>query len=263
MMNRQLSAGTCIGHAIRSVRNNIGYAFRISWPWYAVMAPVVIILVLLANYTAGGNPETGSGMTILIDLFRTLITLVAFASIAVNWHRYILLDEVPQGSQVLRLDDKTWRYFGNMLLLFLILFGVGVVIGAPIGFIAALSGAVETVPVLVALLVAPVAGVMALRFGVKFPAIALGRRDFSMKHAWAATKGNNLPVFLIVLFELVVAVAAILLSALLAYLLSLVSTALGVVITVIVGLVINWVFTIFSITVLTSLYGFFVENREF
>jgi hypothetical protein len=26
---------------------------------------------------------------------------------------------------------------------------------------------------------------------------------------------------------------------------------------------VNWVFTIFSITVLTSLYGFFVENRDF
>ena len=28
-------------------------------------------------------------------------------------------------------------------------------------------------------------------------------------------------------------------------------------------LLVNWIFTIFSITVLTSLYGFFVEKRDF
>ena len=95
-MNRQLSAGTCIGHAIGSVRNNLVYAFRISWPWYALMAPVVIILILLGNHVAGGDPETIRGRAVLIELSKTLITLIAFASIAVNWHRYILLDEVPQ-----------------------------------------------------------------------------------------------------------------------------------------------------------------------
>ena len=130
-MTRQLPAGACIRHAISSVRNNIVYAFRISWPWYAVMAPIVIALILLANYLAGGNPEAGTGMTILIDLIRGLVTMLAFASIAVNWHRYILLDEVPHGSEIFRLDDKTWRYFGNLLLLLLILLLAGMIIGAP------------------------------------------------------------------------------------------------------------------------------------
>jgi hypothetical protein len=267
-MTRQLPAGKCISHAVASVRNNIAYAFRISSPWYAVMAPVVVILMFISNYLTGGNPESSTGMTLLIDLVRGLVTMLAFASIAVNWHRYILLDEVPHGNEIFRLDDKTCRYFGNLILLFLMLMGVGIVIGLPIGFVIGLARipefvAPEFVAIFVALVVAPGAGVLALRWGVKFPAIALGRRDFSMKDAWRVTKENDLPIFLVFLFEIVAVMAAILISGLLAYLASLISTTLSVVIAMIIGLVVNWTFTIFSITILTSLYGFFAEQRDF
>jgi hypothetical protein len=262
-MTRQLPAGTCIRHAVNSVRNNIAYAFRISWPWYAVMVPVVIVLMLFSSYLTGGNPEANPGMTLLIDLVRGLVTMLAFASIAVNWHRYILLDEVPHGNEIYRLDDKTWRYFGNILLLFLILMAAGIIIGLPIGFIVGLARASEYIVILVALLVAPVAGILALRLGVKFPAIALGRHDFSMKNAWTATQGNNLPIFLVILFEIVVVVIAFLIVGLTAYLTSQIDPTLTVVIAIALGLVVNWLFTIFSITILTSLYGFFVEQRDF
>ncbi len=262
-MPRQLSAGTCIWHAINSVRNNLAYAFRISWPWYAVMAPLVIMLMLLSTYFTAGNPDSGAGGTALIDSIRGLLTMVAFASIAVNWHRYILLDEVPRGRDILRLDEKAWRYFGNMILLFLILLTIGGVIGLPIGFIGGLAGSQEGIVIFTALLVVPVAGVVALRLGTKFPAIALGRRDFSMRDAWAATAGNNLPIFFVVLFEVAGAVAVIAVISLLAYLANQISATLAVVIAIILGLVVNWVFTIFSITILTSLYGFFIEGRDF
>jgi hypothetical protein len=262
-MTRKLPAGTCIWHAINSVRNNLAYAFRISWPWYAVMAPVVIALILLSTYLTGGNPEASPGMTALIDSIRGLITMVAFASIAVNWHRYILLDEVPSSTGIYRLDDKTWRYFGNLLLLFLILIAIGIAIGLPVGFIGGLAGSSVGIVIFTILLVVPVAGVVALRLGTKFPAIALGRRDFSMKDAWAATAGNNLPILLVILFEVAVAFLVVVMIIIVAYLTNLVGATLTVVVTFILGLVVNWVFTIFSITILTSLYGYFVENRDF
>ncbi len=262
-MPRQLPAGMCIWHAINSVRNNLAYAFRVAWPWYAVMAAVVIVLMLLSTYYTAGNSETSAGPAALIDLIRGLVTMVASASIAVNWHRYILLDEVPRGGDILRLDEKAWRYFGNMLLLFLILLVIGGAIAVPIGIIGGLAGSQQGVEILTVLVVAPVAGIVALRLGTKFPAIALGRRDFSMKDAWIATAGNNLPIFFVILFEVAAAVAVFAVISLLAYLTNQVSATLTVVITFILGLVVHWIFTIFSITVLTSLYGFFVEGRDF
>lgn len=262
-MNRQLPAGACIWHAVSSVRNNFAYAFRISWPWYAAMAPVIIVLVLLSYYLTGGNPEASPGPALLIDLIRALVTMVAFAAIAVNWHRYILLDEVPHSNEIFRLDSKTWRYFGNILLLFLILLVAGMVIGLPIGFVGGLLGLREGIVILAALTFMPIAGVVALRLGTKFPAIALGRRDFSMRNAWTATTGNNVPIFLVVLFEILALVAAIAAIAFIAYLTGKVSATLTVIVTIFVGLIVNWIFTIFSITILTSLYGFFVEGRDF
>ena len=262
-MTRQLPAGTCITHALSSVRNNLAYAFRISWPWYAIMTPIVVVLMLLLNYVTAGNPEASPGTSALINLVRGLITMLAFASVAVNWHRYILLDEVPSGSEVLRLDDKTWRYFGNALLLFLIILVTGIVIGFPAGFIGALFGSPEAVTIIVALIVAPVAGVMALRLGTKFPAIALGRPDFSMRDAWSATKGNNWPIFLVVLFEVVAIALSFGLLMLVAYIAGMISLTLSFIIVIALGIAFNWIITIFSITVLTSLYGFFVEGRDF
>ena len=114
-MTRQLSAGACIRHALSSVRNNLAYAFRISWPWYAVFVPVVVVLSAYLNQATSGDPDANPGMTFLINIVIALITVLAFASIAVNWHRYILLDEVPRGGEIFRLDGKTWRYFGNLL----------------------------------------------------------------------------------------------------------------------------------------------------
>lgn len=262
-MARPLSAGKCIQHALSSVRNNIAYAFRISWPWYAVFVPVVVVLSALLGYATGGNPEASPGFAFLINLVIALITMLAFASIAVNWHRYILLDEVPQGSDIFRLDDKTWRYFGNLFLISLILVLAGIAVGLPVGLIGGLLGANDAVIILVIIAVIPVIGVLALRLGVKLPAIALGRDDFRMRDAWSVTKDNNLPVFLIFLFEIIVALGAGVALGLLAYAASAVSAMLGVVLAFALQLLVNWIFTIFSITVLTSLYGFFIENRDF
>jgi hypothetical protein len=261
-MPRSLSAGQCIRHAVSGVRNNIAYAFRISWPWYAVFVPVVVALSAWLDHATGGNPEAKPALTVLINLVITLITLLAFAAIAVNWHRYILLDEVPRGREIFRLDDKTWRYFGNLLLITLAVTVAGAVIGLPLTIVGGMLGAIQALVILI-IVVVPIVGVLAMRMGVKLPAVALGRSDFLMRDAWSVTKGNNLAILLIFLFELMVALGAGLALGALALAANAVHGMLGIAVGFALQLVVNWVFTIFSITVLTSLYGFFVENRDF
>jgi len=262
-MPRSLSAGPCIRHAVSSVRNNIAYAFRISWPWYAVFVPVVVALSAWLDHATGGNPEAQPALTVLINLVITLITLLAFAAIAVNWHRYILLDEVPKGREIFRLDEKTWRYFGNLLLISLAVAVAGAVIGLPLGIVGGILGAIDAFVILIVIVVVPIVGVLAMRMGVKLPAVALGRSDFLMRDAWSVTKGNNLAILLIFLFELIVALGAGLALGALALAANAVHGMLGIAVGFALQLVVNWIFTIFSITVLTSLYGFFVESRDF
>lgn len=262
-MTRTLPAGSCIGHAISSVRNNIAYAFRIAWPWYAFLVPVNIVASFVISHFQGGNPEAPSVGAFFVYLALILLNLLAFASIAVNWHRYILLDEVPGAHEIFRLDDKVRRYFGNVLLIFLIVLAASLAVTAPLAALVAYVNALAFPAVLAIAVGIFFIATIFFRLSVKLPAIALGRVDFGLGAAWTATRGNALPLFLIALFEVAAALAVLLALLLVTYVFSTISFALAVVVSSVLQVVINWIFSIFGITVLTSLYGFFVEGRDF
>lgn len=260
---RRLPAGACIEHALQSVSRNIGYAFRISWPWYAVLAVVNIAVIAFTGYAVAGGIEVHPGIIFPVIFLIVLLTALAFASIAVNWHRYILLDQVPTGAELFRLDGLTWRYFGNVLLIGLIT-GIGLVI-----FMLLLQGfaSLSTITTIVALFIG-VAGIVAFsisvyRLSIKLPAVAIGRRDFSLGHAWAATGGNKRPIFLVILIQFLLAVGVGLVFLMLNFALAYVEPILGLILSQLIQVFIGWLFAIFGITILTSLYGFFVEGRDF
>lgn len=261
-MTRKLPVGTCIRHAVNSVRNNISYAFRISWPWYAAIAVLSIAtFALLGALTAlGGFSAMHFGVLILV-----VASIVAFAAIAVNWHRYILLDEVPKGGNIFRLDGKTWRYLGNLVLIALMLFIVGAIVMLPLFTIAAnlFSDAVIIVAIVIGALIFLFLAIFSVRLSVKLPAVALDRRDFTFSHAMAATRGNNVPLFLLILFQFALAIGAALLMLFLEYLTVSIHPIFGFIVGLLLQLSVNWILAIFGITILTSLYGFFVEERDF
>ena len=261
-MTRKLPAGTCIKHAVNSVRNNIAYAFRISWPWYAVIAVLSILtFTLLGALAAGGDYSALQIGNFVI----AALTLLALAAIAVNWHRYILLDEVPQAGNIIRLDGKTWRYLGNLLLVALILGIIATVVTVPLVLLAApfYSEAVIAVAAVIGLVAVLFLAIFSVRLSVKLPAIALGRQDFTFSNALAATRGNNLALFLILLFQFGLAIAASLVVLFFQHLLVGIHPTFGFITTLLIQLAVNWILTILGITILTSLYGFFVEGRDF
>jgi hypothetical protein len=262
-MTRQLPATRCVGHAILSVRNNIVYAFRISWPWYAVITLIGLGANFIAQNITGGNVEANPGPVIPLYLIVAFINILGFSSIAVNWHRYILLDEVPRGSELFRLDDKVWRYFGNVLLIVLIIFGIGLALGIPVGVLATLSEATAVLGVILFLVALPFIVIVFYRLSVKLPAIALGRRDFLMRDAWAATRENKLSIFLVGLFHFLIALGMVLVLFALTLALVAMNEMLAVIVSTIIQVVLSWLLAIFGITILTSLYGFFVEGRDF
>lgn len=270
---RKLPVFGALGHAFRSTADNIGFAFHISWPWVLILLPFNVatnLYMVLNGLESGGepNPEMlGKFFAVLIPL--ALASAVAYSSIAVNWHRYVLLDEVAQGWQRLRIDSLTWRYIGNFILIFLILMVCAIPVGAALGLVSyllvTLLGSGELLPVLLipaAVALYALAFIAAYRLLVKMPAVALGRRDFSMGDAWRATKGNSLRLLgLLILFVLCLLLLAAGMFAI-TYLFGLVGTV-GLSLAVAIQVMVNWVATILGVTLLTSLYGFFVEGRDF
>ena len=270
---RRLPVIEAFSHAVRSTTSNLSFAFHVSWPWMAVLLPILVAgqLYVLAG---AGNPEAAATRAVPVQILVGLIAMLAFSSIAVNWHRYILLDEVPRGSERLRMDDKVWRYFGNALLILLI---VGSAIGAftlatilagvVIGLSGLASGELSAGPFVAIFLIAVammVFGVVAFyRLSIKLPAVALGRSDFGLGDAWRRSAGNLGPLIGIALLYFLVGAGLSIVLFVVSALFGLIGGLATVALVVAIQLVVNWVMTILGITILTSLYGFFVEGRSF
>jgi hypothetical protein len=271
---RQLPVIKTINHAIKSTTDNIRFAFHISWPWILMLLPLNVATNLYIVFNnlqpeRGGEPDLAAlGKFLTISAPLAIASVVAYASIAVNWHRYILKDEVADGWQRLRVDGLTWRYIGNFILIFLLI--MACVFGAALGFtlagfvIRAIAGetitAIILVPVIFALYLYAV--VSTYRLSVKLPAIALGRGDFTMRDAWNATQGNDWRLLgLLCLF--IVCMLLVGVGSLLATLIFNNLGTIGLSVSIAIQVLVNWVATILGVTLLTSLYGYFVEGRDF
>jgi hypothetical protein len=263
VMTRKLPPVAAFGHALSSVRDNIGMAFRLALPWYAIVVPLTIGLYLVLSLASGGKPEESPILNFWTTLVAGAVALLSASSIATNWHRYILRDEVPRGREILRIDALVLRYFGNMLLIMLAVLAAMTIIAVPLTLPAALVGLPGIGVFLMAVVGLPAAGVLFLRLAVKLPAIALGRTDFHVREAWKASEGNNLAILGLFVLNLMIAVLIIAAVLVLHAIFSLFGPAIGMAVEIGAQVAGNWILTILGITVLTSLYGFLVENRDF
>ena len=255
---RQLPVLATLNHAFQSVWLNRMVALRMSWIWYIILALMLAFSTRLSSASEAPNPEAPSAKFFLIDAVTLLLVLFVNSSLAVHWHRYILLDEVPGMFDTFRLDGKVWRYFGNSLIIMLALIVPSIAIAVPFVLIAAVF-APQLAALGSAIGVIIVVSIGFLRLGLKLPAVALGIVDFRFTDAWRASAGNSTRIAGIFMITLSIALIA---AAIIATL-SLSGSLVGVVIGFILQLAVNWFLTFFMITLLTSLYGFFVQNRNF
>ena len=124
---RKLPVFKALGHAFRSTTDNLGFAFHISWPWMLMLLPLNVAINLYLAFNGMQDPQNLTAQSLLLVVPLAIASIVAYCSIAVNWHRYVLLDEVAEGWQRLRIDSLMWRYIGNAILIGLILFAGGFV----------------------------------------------------------------------------------------------------------------------------------------
>jgi hypothetical protein len=260
-----LPTGRAFSHALTSTLKNLPFAFHASWPWMLLLLPLqAFSSFYIASNFPNFDPRTADEATRLSVLAATLpmnlASLLISSSIAVTWHRYILLDEIPQGWSRLRLDGTVLRYFGNILLLSLI---IGLSAAIPAVLISVLAGLLHPVFFILAIPLLAVVLIASTRMSVKLPAVALERTDFGFKDALAATRGSDLPILGFVLLVVLMAFGLAFGTAIISMPFARLGNDFGFLVVLAVQFVVNWVMTIFSVTMLTSLYGFFVEERSF
>lgn len=251
---RKLSATKAVLHALNSVWSFRGMAIRIALFW----TPVILALGVVELYV--GPPEMEaqeiSGQHVF-QLLTFLVSLLAMCSVAVSWHRFILRDETASG---LRLDRNVLLYFGNTILILLAMFLP--VFSAVIG---ALKAALIAPPVAALLGLSAIAlvGGAITRLSIKLPAVALGDREFGFRDAWTASQGNYWPCVAVFLLYQVISFGGLLAFFLLAGLFTLLGETAATLLILASQAVLLVFFSVFNASIFTSLYGFFVERRDY
>ncbi|WP_426526550.1 hypothetical protein [Bradyrhizobium sp. McL0615] len=181
-------------------------ALRASWLWLIVAAVVTgfaswqqwsWMATMLANLKPGLPLKMSrpSEMALLLNLDNILL-LFAGVSIAVAWHRLMILNEQPgfSGGNVATKD--LWRYIVMALALFLVMFlPMAAVMFPTLYLLQPVPGPAPPPPALFLLLpllfaLYAVGTFVAFRLTLLLPAQAIGDTSLTFKQAWNRTRGN-------------------------------------------------------------------------
>lgn len=245
-------------HSFRQVFGNLSGALQVSG--------VLMLIQFAVLLTVGRSmPMDEAGMRQMMMqgempwgriLFSALVSIFLWLWIVVGWHRYILLNERPRLVPTLRFD-RMLGYFGKSILIALILLPLALILGFIGGGIASgmVHGGGNVFPALVVMglvVYVPIA-VIGMRLGTMLPGAALeaGVPVFS---GWEATRGATLTI-------LGVVILSVLFTAMLDFLGTRLFQNPMAVPALIYELVKQWVVALAGASILTTLYGHYIEKR--
>lgn len=240
-------------HAIKLVFGQLGDALRVSGVLYLVtiMLYGIAFYFALQSVMAGGSPDVLWQLNV-----AGLVSAVFYLWIAVGWHRFVLLDEPTQLPVPPFRGDRMLAYFGRLLQTMLIALVLVVAVMIPGALVAnAVQGSANSIIVILPPLVAFVAMfVFGYRLAPMFPAAAVGR-PVSMREAWAATRGATGTLFLLAIVSVIGSILIDLPG------LALLQLSQGPYLNMAWVLVATWVKLMVGISILTAIYGVYVEKR--
>lgn len=246
-------------HAVRMLLRNFGAALRVSALPYAVQVGAGLALVglvmfgpraeMTASMEAGQFPWLGFVATLLVSC-------VANAWAAVGWHRFVLAGEQPRVVPAFH-GERTFAYLGIGLFIGLVASLAAVMMFGTIMLFAYLVpgpggwGAVIAMMVLSFLTVALVV-IICLRLGATLPGVAL-REGVPFGTGWDATRGETWNILALAVICGVLNVVADRIGSKV--------FAGSVVLSATWTMILQWVTVMIGLSVLTTLYGHYVEKR--
>ncbi|MEN3348636.1 MAG: hypothetical protein V7632_2271 [Bradyrhizobium sp.] len=205
----KLPLGTAIGLAYSTFFSRFTDVLGASWLWLVAVAA----LTGFANWQRWSWMTAVTGKTALPDarqLWQTtvllqlsaVLTILAAVSIAVAWHRLMILNEQPGLSASNITSGDLWRYVLVSIVLCAILIApaLAVIIGGFYLTVPATFGPGAVAPAFIPLLIAAAALyviglVVMLRLSLLLPARAVGNTELSFSQAWQRTSGNTWRLF--------------------------------------------------------------------
>ncbi len=244
-------------HSLRMVFGNIGAALRVSLVPYLVQVAVSLytfqkIGPAIRMMQTGQPVQLPPGFWSLWGLLLA-VTVVTGLWIAVAWHRYVLVEEEPGALLPKFHSAEMVRYFWVSLLIALIMIMVGAAVMlvmmilmsvlGPSPFMALIGFLVTIIPLVY----------IFYRLSPALPAAAIGRK-MSLADAWSATAPAGSAIFTIAILG---ALAGIIFE-----IPSMIDSNPGSIINLVYSHVTGWIVMMIGISVLTTIYGVYVEGRE-
>lgn len=243
-------------HSVRLVLNDWRNALKITGLLYLIYAVPTLLLSLL--FPTPAQPEQAMGTMLSAapaGLLTVILAVVAFVWIAVAWHRYILLDEMPAG-QFPEFNGQRMLNYG--------LYSIGIgLLGAIVSFVLAAVIGIIAIPLLgvVGGFITGIVGLAAAliifyRLAPLLPAVAIGK-PLTLGQAWEATNGANVPIIILAVLSAVAAIAIDIPAFILAM-----ASPIGGFLALLWTLATGWVKMLVGVSILTTLYGHYVERRS-
>jgi hypothetical protein len=249
-------------HSVRQVFGNFSAAVRIS----GLLSVLQIALVFVLGVQVIYSPDGGQAMMVAGDYpwgrvaLYLLLSTIAGLWIAVAWHRYVLREE-DSGSVIPAWHgDRIWAYFAKGFLIGLAVVAVTFVTALIIGLVASAifaggqmaQGSTPLSAIIVGLLMAWPAIYVFYRLSPALPAAALGE-PLGLRDTWRKMAGKGGTIFMLALISIV---ASIVVGSAPIYLLGLVGMPAFIWV-----VIVQWVSVMVGISVMTTLYGHYVEGR--
>jgi len=247
-------------HSVPQVTGNLSEALRVSLVPYAIQMAVALSLMgplaVASQEPAlrfGGEGPTENLLSALLVVLATGITSVW---VTIAWHRFVLKGETPTGWVPGFAGGRSWKYFLRSLGIVLLCIVAAIPLGVVVGGIAAtvldplansnLLGLITSVFVILPI------SFISYRLSAALPAPALDKVG-PLTEGWDATKDAKGAIWLLSLMT------TVLMSGL-SYLASLI---LGdsIAPAIVWELVFGWVVLMIGLSILTTLYGHYIEGR--
>lgn len=242
-------------HSLRQVTGNFNAALRVSGVLYLAQWTLSLLLLGAAAMTGDGMATMqGGGGSLLGVLVAALVAVVTGLWMAVAWHRYVLRGEAPGAVPNFR-GDRILAYFlrsvGYCLISVLIAVTWGVAVST-LAF-ATLGTSEATAIIVMGFLVYLPLLVITYRLLTGLPAVALSPDAGPFWAGWRVTKGHTGDIIALALVTVAIVVVLKLIGTFVfgqVMILSLIWTFLA-----------GWLQTIVSVSILTTLYGHYIEGR--
>jgi hypothetical protein len=253
-----MKAFDLLTHAVRQVFGNLGGVIRVTGLLYALQVAVMLILaptMMLGIRTMGGMALSG--------FVAMIVSIILSLWMAVAWHRYILKSELNDSPLPAFRGDRMLSYFGFSLLVGLIIVPVALILMLVV-FPLLLPDMSQLDPrtmgsagfqlriALISLAIYVPIGALLFRLSNVLPSAAIGG-ELGIGQAWQKTDGSTGTMFAL---AILVALGVFVID--LPVTLGLIQGYWPVIIWLTVS---NWVKWIVGISLLTTVYGHYVEGR--